>query len=144
MCVVCMPDSVSRLRRAHESHAASAYSTMLSLSLAFILFWHFASQSVSDALLHENRIPWSPPSIILSRQRITHNRTALRTARINGGGAGSRTPVFPPLLLPVNNQYFIYNTSYLYVNKIFALFLTQSSNGKKAPEAPVQSRKASS
>ena len=54
--------SVPRWSHTRVDHAARRISAKLSLSLAFMFNGTLPSNQSRTALLHENRIPWSPPS----------------------------------------------------------------------------------
>ena len=54
--------SVPRWSHTRVDHAARRISAKLSLSLAFMFNGTLPSNQSQTALLHENRIPWSPPS----------------------------------------------------------------------------------
>jgi hypothetical protein len=59
--LVVLARSVPRWSHTRVDHAARRISAKLSLSLAFMFNGTLPSNQSRTALLHENRIPWSPP-----------------------------------------------------------------------------------
>ena len=66
--------SVPRWSHTRVDHAARRISAKLSLSLAFMFNGALPSNQSQTALLHENRIPRSPPSTMLPFRPIGQHR----------------------------------------------------------------------